>query len=59
MRLENIPVEKDETADNVFSKAEKILKERCPNLSGNSMIVPIKSGATINVIKPIRHAAVS
>ena len=35
MRLEDIPVEKDETADKVFSKAEKILKEACPNLSGD------------------------
>ena len=33
--LENIPVEKDETADKVFSKAENILKEACANLSGD------------------------
>ena len=32
VRLEDIPVEKDETADKVFSKAENILKEACPNL---------------------------
>ena len=35
VRLEDIPVEKDETADKVFSKAENILKEACPNLSGD------------------------
>ena len=35
MRLEDIPVEKDETADKVFSKAENMLKEACPNLSGD------------------------
>ena len=35
MDLEDIPVEKDETADKVFSKAENILKEACPNLSGD------------------------
>ena len=33
--MEDIPVEKDETADKVFSKAENILKEACPNLSGD------------------------
>ena len=32
VRLEDIPVEKEETADKVFSKAENILKEACPNL---------------------------
>ena len=35
VRLEDIPVEKDETADKVFSKAENMLKEACPNLSGD------------------------
>ena len=35
VRLEDIPVEKDETADKVFSKAKDILKEACPNLSGD------------------------
>ena len=35
VRLEDIPVEKGETADKVFSKAEDILKEACPNLSGD------------------------
>ena len=35
LRLEDISVEKDETADKVFSKAEGILKEACPNLSGD------------------------
>ena len=35
VRLENIPVEKDEKADKVFSKAENILKESYPNLSGD------------------------
>ena len=33
--LDDMPVEKDETADKVFSKAENILKEACPNLSGD------------------------
>ena len=33
--LENIPAEKDESADRVFSKAENILKEACPNFSGD------------------------
>ena len=33
--LEDIPVEKDEVADKVFSIAENILKEACPNLSGD------------------------
>ena len=33
VRLEDIPVEKDESADKVFSKAENILKEACPKLS--------------------------
>ena len=35
VHLEDIPVEKDETADKVFSKAENMLKEACPNLSGD------------------------
>ena len=35
VRLEDIPVGKDETTDKVFSKAENILKEACPNLSGD------------------------
>ena len=33
--LEDISVEKDETADKVFSKAGNILKEACSNLSGD------------------------
>ena len=33
--LEDIPVEKDKTADNFISKAENILKKVCPNLSGH------------------------
>ena len=33
--LEDIPVEKDETADKVLSKVENILKEACPNLPGD------------------------
>ena len=35
VRLEDIPAKKDETADKVFSKTENILKEACPNLSGD------------------------
>ena len=35
MRLEGIPVEKDEIADKVFRKAENILKEESSNLSGD------------------------
>ena len=35
LRLEDVHIEKDETAGNVFSKAENILKEACPNLSGD------------------------
>ena len=35
VRSEDIPVENDETADKVFSKAENILKEAYPILSGN------------------------
>ena len=35
VRLEDIPVEKDETADKAFSKADNILKEACPNLFGD------------------------
>ena len=35
VRLEDTPVEKDEIADQVFSKTENILKETCPNLSGD------------------------
>ena len=35
VRLEDIPVKKDETAGKVFSKAENILMEACPNLSGD------------------------
>ena len=35
MCLEDIPVEKDETADKVLSKVENILKEACPNLHGD------------------------
>ena len=34
-RLEDIPVEKDKIADKVFSKAENLLKEAGPSLSGN------------------------
>ena len=37
MRLEDITVEKDETAETFFSKAENILREACPNLSGDSI----------------------
>ena len=33
--VENIPIATDETADNVLEKVENILKEACPNLSGN------------------------
>ena len=35
VRLKDIPVATDETADNVLEKVENILKEACPNLSGN------------------------
>ena len=35
VRLEDIPVEKDETADKGLSKVENILREACPNLSGD------------------------
>ena len=35
MRLEDIPVEKDETADKGLSKVENILREACSNLSGD------------------------
>ena len=35
VRVENIPIATDETADNVLEKVENILKEACPNLSGN------------------------
>ena len=37
VRLEDIHIEKNETADNVFSKAENILREACPNLFGDSI----------------------
>ena len=33
VRVENIPIATDETADNVLEKVENILKEACPNLS--------------------------
>ena len=33
--MEDIPVATEETADNVLEKVENILKEACPNLSGN------------------------
>ena len=35
MDLEDIPAEKDKTADKVFSKAKNILKEACLKLSGD------------------------
>ena len=58
MRLEDIPVEKDETADKVFRKGENKRKYVQIYLV-IALIVPIESGTTINVIKPTRHAAVS
>ena len=59
VRLEDIPVEKDETAEKVFSEAENILKEACPNLSGDCIDCAHRIGRDYNVIKPTRHAAVS
>ena len=35
VRMEDISVATDKTADNVLEKVENILKEACPNLSGN------------------------
>ena len=59
VHLEDMPVEKGETADKVFSKTENILKEAYPNLSCDCIDCTHLSGATINVIKPTRNATVS
>ena len=59
VRLEDIPVKKDEAADTVFSKAENILKEACSNLSGDCIDRAHQIGCGHKCHKITRHAAVS
>ena len=35
LRIEDVPVANEETAEEVFKKTEDLLKEVCPNLSGD------------------------
>ena len=57
--LEDITVEKDETADKTFSKAENILRKACPNLSGAYIDRAHGIGCGYNAINLTRQAVVS
>ena len=37
LRIEDVPVANEETAEEVFKKTENMLKKVCPNLSGDSI----------------------